>query len=125
MTPLTPQALQAFRDTLTARAKTLRGELGAVEADRNQALATARETVEDAGDQAETRRGDEVRSAEEQRDQVELADVDAAMGRLDAGSFGACVDCGVGIPMARLKAQPAAARCIVCQEKSEKAALAR
>lgn len=124
MRPLTPQALQNFRATLTARATTLRGELGAVEADRNQTLATARETVEDAGDQAETRRGDEVRSAEEQRDQVELADIDAAMARLEAGRFGACVDCGVGIPIARLKAQPAAARCIGCQQKHEKAALA-
>ena len=45
--------------------------------------------------------------------QLEL--VDAALGRLDAGTFGTCVRCGKPIAPARLEALPWAAHCIDCQ----------
>ena len=45
--------------------------------------------------------------------QLEL--VDAAIARLDDGSFGACVRCGKPIAPARLEALPWAAHCIECQ----------
>ena len=43
-----------------------------------------------------------------------LEEVDAALGRLDAGTYGVCVDCGTVIPAGRLEARPAAARCVAC-----------
>lgn len=45
--------------------------------------------------------------------QLEL--VDAALGRLEAGTFGACLRCGKPIAPARLEALPWAAHCIDCQ----------
>ena len=45
----------------------------------------------------------------------QLALVDAALARLDEGTFGACLRCGRPIPDARLEALPWAAHCIDCQ----------
>ena len=55
------------------------------------------------------------------RDVDELALVDAALQRLDAGSYGDCSDCGKPIALQRLLAQPAAQRCAVCQAAREHA----
>lgn len=43
-----------------------------------------------------------------------LADVDAALARMDEGGYGHCVDCGNEIPTARLEARPASVRCVDC-----------
>ena len=45
-----------------------------------------------------------------------LDDIDAALARLEQGSFGACVVCGRPIARARLRARPHAATCIRCAE---------
>ena len=45
--------------------------------------------------------------------QLEL--VDAALARLEAGTFGTCLRCGKPIAPARLEALPWAAHCIECQ----------
>ena len=47
--------------------------------------------------------------------------VEAALARLDAGTYGTCVDCGQPIPDARLEVRPEAARCIADQEEHEAA----
>lgn len=44
-----------------------------------------------------------------------LADVEAAIARLDDGTYGACVRCGRPIAPERLDALPWAAHCIDCQ----------
>lgn len=46
---------------------------------------------------------------------AELGDIDAALDRIRAGTYGCCTDCGVIIPPARLNAYPTAKRCIDCQ----------
>jgi DnaK suppressor protein len=43
-----------------------------------------------------------------------LADLDAALGRLDAGTYGTCEVCGTAIPAARLAARPFARTCVTC-----------
>jgi DnaK suppressor protein len=50
---------------------------------------------------------------------AELGDIDAALERIQAGSYGTCTDCGIGIPAARLNAHPSAKRCIDCQSLAE------
>jgi DnaK suppressor protein len=45
--------------------------------------------------------------------QLEL--VDAALARLEVGTFGTCLRCGMPIAPARLEALPWAAHCIECQ----------
>jgi DnaK suppressor protein len=45
-----------------------------------------------------------------------LKDVQAALGRLEEGTFGLCLHCEDEIPEKRLKALPWAAYCMPCQE---------
>ncbi|TQL47234.1 TraR/DksA family transcriptional regulator [Homoserinimonas aerilata] len=49
-----------------------------------------------------------------QQSRQRLADIDAALGRLDDGSFGVCERCGRPIAEARLEARPYARLCIDC-----------
>ena len=49
----------------------------------------------------------------------ELEDIDAALGRIDDGSYGTCETCGKQIPKDRLEAKPAARFCIEDQERAE------
>jgi DnaK suppressor protein len=69
--------------------------------------------ITDADDQANL-----LEHASDQKEQVV-----AALARLDAGTYGICVDCGQVIPDARLEVRPEAARCIADQEKAEAAGL--
>jgi DnaK suppressor protein len=54
------------------------------------------------------------------RESQELQEVEAALARIGDGSYGSCADCGDDIALARLKANPAALRCLPCQEKHER-----
>ena len=49
------------------------------------------------------------------------AQVEAALARITAGTYGTCVDCGQPIPDARLEVRPEAARCVADQETFEAA----
>lgn len=53
------------------------------------------------------------------RDQQER--VREALARIDAGTYGRCVDCGAQLPDERLEARPDAARCVSCQQRAESA----
>lgn len=57
----------------------------------------------------------------DERETAELNAIDAALQRIADGSYGLCIDCGVQIPTARLHANPAALRCVACQDKQERA----
>jgi DnaK suppressor protein len=46
--------------------------------------------------------------------------IDAALRKIDEGTYGVCEDCSKGIPMKRLVAMPHARLCIKCQEAEEK-----
>ncbi|GBD84692.1 general stress protein 16O [bacterium BMS3Abin02] len=46
-----------------------------------------------------------------------LAQVEDALRRLDAGTYGICVDCGKRIPAARLTALPYTTLCVECAAK--------
>jgi RNA polymerase-binding transcription factor len=46
------------------------------------------------------------------RARADLAEIDAAFERLDAGTYGVCEVCGRPIPGERLEARPAARRCV-------------
>jgi DnaK suppressor protein len=53
------------------------------------------------------------------RETKEIRDIEAALAKLDAGTYGICDECGITIPMARLEYMPNAQYCIDCQEKLE------
>lgn len=46
--------------------------------------------------------------------QNRLDEIDEALNRLSAGSFGVCIECGEPIAEARLEARPYAAKCVRC-----------
>jgi len=50
-----------------------------------------------------------------EKDQLHFEAVEAALARLDAGTFGTCIRCGRPIAPERLEALPWAAHCIDCQ----------
>jgi DnaK suppressor protein len=45
--------------------------------------------------------------------------IDAALGRLEAGTYGSCVECAKEIAERRLRALPFAVRCQACEAKHE------
>jgi RNA polymerase-binding transcription factor DksA len=53
-------------------------------------------------------------------EQDAIFDIDDAIRRLDAGSYGVCEACGCGIEKPRLKALPFVRLCIACQSESER-----
>jgi DnaK suppressor protein len=44
-----------------------------------------------------------------------LEEIDRALAKIDAGTYGVCEQCGAAIPKARLKALPHAALCVACK----------
>ena len=54
------------------------------------------------------------------RNEQHLAAVDAALARLDAGTYGLCESCAKPIAPERLEALPSAALCIDCQRSARR-----
>jgi len=76
--------------------------------------------VADSGDEAQADLIEELCLADVRRDLGELEELDAARRRLWEGRYGVCRDCGGDIPLERLRAQPAASRCMDCQRQHER-----
>ena len=49
-----------------------------------------------------------------------LAEIDAALKRIEDGTYGTCTNCGKEIPEERLEARPWATLCIDCQRERER-----
>lgn len=111
--------LAGFRQRLEARAAVLKRRT-AVAPDDGAAIAGAE--VHDTKDQASTQAVDEVRAADLEREEAELADIELALARIAAGTYGICCDCRSAIGNRRLEAYPTAKRCRDCQERHERQA---
>ena len=48
-----------------------------------------------------------------------ISEIDAALGRIEDGTYGVCASCGREIPRERLEANPRASLCIDCKRKAE------
>lgn len=108
------QQLELMRSALLAQIAEQRG--GVV--GRAEVAADHFGHPEDSGAQLASER--ELEFALGEREMAELAAIDAALARLNAGTYGECTDCGTHIAPARLQASPQAPRCIHCQEKVER-----
>src|SRR5579859_896583 len=78
--------------------------------------------VHDMKDDASSEALNEVRAADRQRDAAEMDDIEQALARMHAQTYGVCVDCGQAIGLERLQAYPTAKRCRDCQEAHERGA---
>ena len=54
-----------------------------------------------------------------QNSEAELCDIDLALAKIDAGTYGTCEGCGSRISKGRLKALPFARLCIECKQADE------
>ncbi len=109
--------LEEERETYVRQARDLAAEA--------EALATEREPGDTQFDE-ESGEGDTL-NVERERDLALSAsanqaveEIDRALRRMDAGSFGICERCGKKIAVARLEALPFAALCIECKSREER-----
>ena len=75
----------------------------------------------DVGDQASAGMLADLGQAEISRDVREVGEIEAALARMEAGTYGRCAECGVEIDLRRLRAWPVATRCTGCQASREQA----
>lgn len=75
--------------------------------------------VPDSGELATEDVARDVALADIDRDAAEIEAIDAALERLEQGTYGRCIECGTAIAPTRLAHVSEAARCSVCQEHSE------
>jgi DnaK suppressor protein len=73
-------------------------------------------------DRAEAASLNENDVAQLNHDAQSLRQIDAALRRIDDGSYGDCAGCGAAIATARLLAEPSATLCLACQAQAEQAA---
>lgn len=109
-----------FRQQLLAEQQALLGQIAALRGGtigRAEASANHFGQPEDTRAQVATER--ELEFALDEHETAHLAAVEAALSRIDAGTYGECTDCGADIAPARLHAAPEAPRCLHCQEKVE------
>jgi RNA polymerase-binding transcription factor DksA len=118
--PLRPHLLsweqrRVLRERLGARAAALRGELRCAfhQPDAPGAFALPDRRAE-TDDEALAELQSALDTAGAARDAQELAEVFAALERVDSPGFGRCAECGAPIAWARLLAQPQASHCIRC-----------
>ncbi len=107
------QRLQALRTALLAQIADQRG------GSRSRAEVAAEHFTHPEDSQAQVATARDLEFAINEHGTAELEALDAALARLDAGTFGQCTDCGTAIAAARLQAMPEASRCLSCQTKTE------
>lgn len=73
----------------------------------------------DAADAAFDSSGEEIASTLAELESKELAQIERALRRLKAGTYGKCEACSVTIPVARLNALPFSTLCVKCQRDME------
>lgn len=91
-----------------------------IEQSRQETFGAVEGGVGDSADESVADLLSDLDAAEITRDLGDVRALEAAIARLAAGTYGQCVDCRTDIPVARLRAQPAALRCVACQGVYEK-----
>jgi DnaK suppressor protein len=114
--------LATLRELLNYRLRELRAEVHAADRAREEASALALHEVTDRKDEATQYQQTGIDEVQAKRDRDEMAEVELALQRLDAGTYGDCADCGDPIALQRLMVLPAARRCAACQSAREQAA---
>ncbi len=110
---MTKNELNAFRKTL----ENSRKELG--NGNRNRE-ALAIETSPDDLDRIQHASERDYAMGNLERSSNRLREVQTALGRMDAGTFGICAGCEENINLKRLAAVPWTSFCIVCQELADR-----
>lgn len=75
--------------------------------------------LEDVDPEDPTKGRDAVTAGIETMTRTAIAEVTAALARIDGGNYGACADCGTAIPAERLEVMPATRYCVACRQRNE------
>lgn len=105
---ITPAQAAHFGDVLRTRLGELSRRVDALETERRVLV------DDDLEEQAVEREADEAADGLERAALDESAAIEAAMRRIEDGTYGLCVSCGGSIGLERLQLVPAAAQCIAC-----------
>lgn len=113
MTAPTPpvRAATTFTDAQRSMLRTM------LEEQRNFRIEQIRQPLPARG-RAQTEADREVASAILQAAQIALRDIDAALARMDNGTYGKCVRCGHRMRVERLEVLPQVALCMDCQRRT-------
>ena len=103
------QQLLALQQPLAQRIFDLEDTMLAMDADRD--IERTDRVQEEAAEVALT--------ALDEQGRREMAAIQAALARMDAGTYGTCDICGETISAAGLTVMPMARRCVACQERLE------
>ena len=117
---LSESQLALLQDRLREQQAELRAEVREerAESDSERDRRSARE-VQDRGDDANTEQWREANAAMIDHHEDAISGIQAALSRVESGTYGLCVDCGESIGFQRLQAYPSANRCLACQSKAE------
>jgi RNA polymerase-binding transcription factor DksA len=119
--PLTPEQTIELESLIRARREALDAEIrGEVSRSRDESFGALAGPVTDSADEATADLLSDIDQAEVTRDLAEVRALEAAQERLAAGRYGSCEVCGAEIEFERLRANPAALRCVACQRVREK-----
>ncbi len=111
--------LETYRQRLLDRQQEIVRRIFELEENLN-ALTTEREI--EYGDRAQAEMPEEALQQLDEQSRREVEAIQAALKRIEDGSYGRCEDCGHPIGAARLDAMPTARRCVACQEAWEQQA---
>ena len=107
---MTPEALAGLRQRLEAKKAELNERIDKIKADIGRGLDA------DSKEQAGQLENKEVLDALANEATEEIAQVSAALLRMDEGTYGTCSGCGAAIDERRLEARPYALECISCAQ---------
>lgn len=120
MTTLTHRQIEHLRDAMQQRQAKLQAEVREVLARTGEYPFGELADVPDVGDQSVIELLQDLDNATVHRAIEEIRDIESSMQRMDAGTYGQCMDCTLPIDYKRLEAFPTAKRCLPCQEQYEK-----
>lgn len=124
-TALKPEEIQSFRELLTGLRARLRGDLtqltgealGGGQSDGSGSLSHVPTHMADAGTDNFDQEFD---LSMIENEQETLVQVDEALGRVEAGTYGRCLECEAAIAKPRLQALPYTRTCIECARALER-----
>jgi DnaK suppressor protein len=79
--------------------------------------------IQDIGDEAATIYNKHILLTLTENERIRLRELDEALDRIDAGTYGTCEECGEPIGLKRLEVNPVATYCVPCKTKLEQGKL--
>jgi RNA polymerase-binding transcription factor DksA len=101
---------EAIRTELEQRLAVLQARLASIKKDVTKSHSG------DSAEQAQERENDEVVDAIGNETAQSIRDVQAALARIEDGTYGICARCGEEISEGRLRVMPEATRCVNCAD---------